>query len=235
MDKRELDEYIESLWYLTEEGEPCTEDGRPYEREIYTGPVLEELRQQGLITTDSAGKITLTKKGYDASRQIVRCHRLAERLLTDVLGMQPKETEQGACDFEHVIAPEIADSICTLLGHPGECPHGLKIPAGACCRGERDTLSSAIVSLDRVCVGDPVKISYINTLSNTRMHKLAHFGIIPGAEIKVHQKTPAFVLQCGNTQVAMEEDVAKEVYVISPSAEDEPEKPQRRHRWGRGK
>ncbi|MBN2108092.1 MAG: FeoA domain-containing protein, partial [Deltaproteobacteria bacterium] len=129
----------------------------------------------------------------------------------------------------------IADSICTLLGHPGECPHGLKIPEGKCCRGERDTLASAIVSLDRVRVGEPVKISYINTLANTRMHKLAHFGIIPGAEIKVHQKTPAFVLQCGNTQVAMEGDVAKEVYVIAPPLEDEPEKPRRRRRWGRGK
>ncbi len=235
MDKRELDEYIESLWYLTEEGEPCTGDERHHGKEIFTKPVLDELRAQGYITTDSQDKITLTKKGYDTSRQIVRCHRLAERLLTDVLGMQPKETEEGACDFEHIIAPEIADSICTLLGHPGVCPHGLKIPEGKCCRGERETLSSAIVSLDRVPVGEPVKISYINTLFNARMHKLAHFGIIPGSEIKVHQKNPAFVLQCGNTQVAMEEDVAKEVYVIAPSADSQGQRPQRRRRWGRNR
>ncbi len=234
MDKLELDEYIESLWYLTEEGEPCTGDERQHGKEIFTEPVLEELRQQALITTDSAGKITLTQKGHDSSRQIVRCHRLAERLLTDVLGMQPKETEEGACDFEHVIAPEIADSICTLLGHPRECPHGLRIPEGACCRGERGTLSSAIVALDKLRVGEPAKISYINTLSNTRMHKLAHFGIIPGAEVKVHQRIPAFVLQCGNTQVAMEEDVAREVFVIAPPSEEDAEPPRRR-RWGRNK
>ena len=226
--KHELDEYIETLWYRTEEGEPCTES----DREIFTGPVLDELQRQGLVFTDSRGAIALTQKGHDASRQIVRCHRLAERLLTDVLGMQPRETEQGACDFEHVIAPEIADSICTLLGHPRECPHGHRIPEGACCRGERGTLSSAIVSLDRLRVGEPAKISYINTLSNTRMHKLGHFGIIPGAEVKVHQRVPAFVLQCGNTQVAMEEDVAREIFVIAPPSGEEAELPRRR-RWGR--
>ena len=234
MDKKELDEYIEALWYLSEEGEPCVEQLKDYMPEVFSREIVDELKKQNFITLDAAGQIALTEKGYQLSRQIIRCHRLAERLLSDVLGMQPKETEQGACEFEHIIAPEIADSICTLLGHPRECPHGLKIPEGRCCRGELETLSSAIVSLDKVRVGDAVKISYINTPSNNRMHKLSHFGIIPGAEIKVHQRYPSFVVQCGNTQLAMEEAVAKDVFVLYPQTQDEPEQPQRR-KGGRSK
>lgn len=230
MEKKELDEYVEALWYLSEQGEPCVEKLKSYVQEAFNESVLNELKLQGFISLGQDGKIILTRKGYDQSRQIVRCHRLAERLLTDVLGMHPRETERGACEFEHVIAPEIADSICTLLGHPRECPHGLKIPEGACCRGERETLGSAIVSLDKVKVGDRVKVSYINTLSNSRMHKLSHFGILPGAEIGVHQRYPSFVVQCGNTQVAMEEEVAKDVFVLYPQREDTLDGP-RRKRW----
>jgi len=230
MDKKELDEYIEALWYLSEQGPPCVERLKQYLPEAFNESVLTELVQQGFIILEHDGKIVLTPKGYEQSRQIVRCHRLAERLLTDVLGMHPRETEQGACEFEHIIAPEIADSICTLLGHPRECPHGLKIPEGKCCQGGYANVRSAIVPLDRIEPGTEVKIAYINTLSNSRMHKLSHFGIMPGAVIKVHQRYPSFVVQCSNTQIAMEDAVAREVFVFQPQSGEQQEPPRRR-RW----
>ncbi|MCX8044614.1 MAG: metal-dependent transcriptional regulator [Desulfobacterota bacterium] len=230
MEKKELDEYIEALWYLTEQGTPCVASLKEYLPETFSQDVLDELVRQGLIIVETEGKIIFTPKGHEQSRQIVRCHRLAERLLTDVLGMQPQETERGACEFEHIIAPEIVDSICTLLGHPRECPHGLKIPEGRCCQGGYANVRSAIVSLDRVPPGTEVKIAYINALSNSRMHKLSHFGIMPGATVKVHQRYPSFVVQCGNTQIAMEEAVARDVFVFAPQSAEVHDKPRRR-RW----
>jgi len=220
MEKKELDEYMEAIWYLSEEEDPCVPDVNNYVKEAFTREVVGELTKLGLITVTEDGKIEATEAGHKKSRQIVRCHRLAERLLTDVLGMKPKETEKGACDFEHIVVPEIADSICTLLGHPRECPHGLRIPDGECCKGARETFTSAIVPLDRIDIGTPVKVAYISTPSNSRMHKLTHFGIMPGSEIRVHQRYPSFIIQCGNTQVAMEEDVAKDIFVIAPLASD---------------
>ncbi len=232
MDEKEIDEYMEALWYLSEEEDTCLDDLKNYVKEVYNDKVISELQKLDFVKVEGREKIELTQSGYEHAKQIVRCHRLAERLLADVLGMNPKETEKGACEFEHVIVPEIADSICTLLGHPRECPHGLKIPEGRCCQGSHETVSSAIVPLDRIKVGDLVKVSYINTLSHSRMHKLSHFGIIPGAHIKVHQRYPSFVIQCGNTQVAMEEDVAQEVFVFYPSDTDEhPPLPQQRKKW----
>ena len=233
MDKKELDEYMEALWYLSEEEAPPSDYMKKYMQEVFTKDVLAELCSHGYVTVDEQGGVTPTPEGYQQARRIVRCHRLAERLLADVLGMQPGETEEGACEFEHNIAPEITDSICTLLGHPRECPHGLKIPEGECCRAARETLSSAVVPLDRVKVGDQVKVAYVKTPSNSRMHKLSHFGIIPGTYIRVHQRYPSFVIQCENTQVAMEKEVAREVFVFYPQAvaEQGPPSRARRTRW----
>ena len=234
MEKHELDEYMEALWYLSEEKSSNMEQLKAYTREVFNPDIISELQKQGLVKLEENGEIKLTDQGFERARQIVRCHRLAERLLTDVLGMKPRETERGACEFEHVLAPEIADSICTLLGHPRECPHGLKIPEGNCCKQARETISSAIVPLDRVKVGETVQVSYINSLSNSRMHKLSYFGIIPGACIKVHQRYPSFVIQCGNTQLAMEEDIAREIFVLYPSSPCCGKNPSmKRRRWRR--
>jgi DtxR family transcriptional regulator, Mn-dependent transcriptional regulator len=235
MDRKERDECMEALWYLSEAEPPCVDEVKHRGHRDLSETALNDLQQQGLVSIAASGAIEFTRTGYEQARQIVRCHRLAERLLADVLGMQARETEEGACEFEHVLVPEIADSICTLLGHPRECPHGRKIPEGSCCSSARDTLQSAIVSLDNVKVGDSVKISYINTPSNSRMHKLSHFGIIPGAEISIHQRYPALIVECGNTQLAMEEDVAREVFVMYPKDRPDraPQLSRRRWRFGR--
>jgi len=95
------------------------------------------------------------------------------------------------------------------LGHPKECPHGGRIPEGECCKEARRTLSSAVIPLSEVEVGKEVKVAYVNTRSNSRMHKLAHFGIVPGAFLSVHQRYPSFVIKCGNSQIALEEEIAK--------------------------
>jgi DtxR family Mn-dependent transcriptional regulator len=233
MDKKELDEYMEALWYLSEEGDVSVESLQRWVVETFNQEILEELRREGLVQLQGMN-IELTPKGYDQSRQIVRCHRLAERLLADVLGMKPKEMEGVACEFEHILAPEIADSICTLLGHPSECPHGLKIPEGNCCRQARDTFGSAIVPLSKVHTSEQVKVCYINTKSNSRMHKLSHFGITPGSYIKVHQKSPAFVIQHDNTQVALEQEIADEIFVFYPEESGTELQPQRK-RWRFGR
>ena len=224
---------MEALWYLTEENDLSLERLRNLVDVTFNDEIIGYLTNEQLIQVQGK-KIELTPNGYEQAKQIVRCHRLAERLLADVLGMPLKEMEQGACEFEHILAPEIVDSICTLLGHPSECPHGLKIPEGKCCSQARETLTSAIVPLSKVQVGDQVKVCYINTKSDSRIHKLCHFGIIPGAHIKVHQKSPSFVVQHENTQIAIEQDIADEIFVFYPEEKQEPVAPKRRQwRFGR--
>ncbi len=124
------------------------------------------------------------------------------------------------------------------MGHPRECPHGGKIPEGECCKQARKTISSAIVPISEVEIGEDVKVAYINTRSNSRMHKLSHFGIVPGTFVSVHQRYPSFVIKCGNSQIALEEDIAKEIYIWKkdrPSITAGSSVPQRKRRWRFGR
>ena len=84
----------------------------------------------------------ITKNETQSSLQLIRAHRLAEKLIHDVLG---GKFEDEACEFEHIASPKLVDSICTMLGHPKECPHGLPIPEGDCCKRSKDFVNFADV------------------------------------------------------------------------------------------
>jgi Mn-dependent DtxR family transcriptional regulator len=78
--------------------------------------------------------VEFTDKGRQKAGDIIRRHRLAERLFIESLGMRnEEEVAQQACKFEHILSPEATDRICAFLNHPRTCPHGAPIPAGACC------------------------------------------------------------------------------------------------------
>lgn len=228
----ELDEALEILWTLEEEGKRDKEsfkrrysddlmrEGRREHRKKFrhgyksrlSDEVLDELESRGLIVMDN-GEIRLTKEGRRDARNIVRRHRLAERLFTDILDMSEDEVETPACEFEHLLSEEVTDRICTLLGHPSECPHGMPIPPGKCCKIGRDTIKPAIIPLSKVGVGQHAKVAYISTGSHPRLHKLLSYDIGPGTIVKVHQKKPVWIIRVGETDIALEEDVVDDIYV----------------------
>lgn len=212
MKMRDIDEYLETLWHLAENQESDIDNLRRHTKGELDDSIIEKLQLKGYIKINKT-EINLTEEGKEKAKEIVRRHRLAERLLVDVLGMKPSEVETGACEFEHILAPEVTESICILLGHPRQCPHGLPIPEGKCCQQKREILSSAVISLDKVKVGKEYKVAYINTSLHSRIHKLMHFGINPGAQIYLHQCYPTFVVRCENGQLALEKDIVKEIYV----------------------
>jgi DtxR family Mn-dependent transcriptional regulator len=78
-------------------------------------------------------EVRLTGRGEQRARDVIRRHRLAERLFTDTFAIGDPEAGSQACKFEHIISSELDEKICTFLGHPRTCPHGNPIPPGACC------------------------------------------------------------------------------------------------------
>jgi putative ABC transport system ATP-binding protein len=81
----------------------------------------------------NGGEVHLTEAGSRRARDVVRRHRLAERLFTDTFAIEDAEAQVQACRFEHIITPELDQRICSFLGHPKTCPHGNPIPPGSCC------------------------------------------------------------------------------------------------------
>jgi DtxR family Mn-dependent transcriptional regulator len=135
-----IEEYLELLWNLTEEGSRDIAKINQVAEGLDIAPpsaveMLKKMTALGLVNYLPREGVTLTGKGREKARQVVRNHRLAELLLTDILGMGlDRDVHSHACGLEHHISEEVAEAVCTRLSHPKRCPHGKPIPEGNCCR-----------------------------------------------------------------------------------------------------
>jgi putative ABC transport system ATP-binding protein len=110
-----------------------------HDHKTFVNPCHDALKPAGVSIGDGSMIVDLTAKGRQRAADIIRRHRLAERLFTDSLAMDSEtEIEQQACKFEHILSPEATDKICAFLGHPKTCPHGAPIPPGRCCKPETE-------------------------------------------------------------------------------------------------
>jgi DtxR family Mn-dependent transcriptional regulator len=173
---------------------------------------LRELEEAGLVRLDG-GRVELTAEGDRRARDVVRRHRLTERLFRDILQLSDDATESQACELEHILSPEATDSVCTLLGHPPTCPHGKAIPPGPCCNSLQKTVRPLVTGLPSFDLGAPARIVFIAPRFHDRMDRLAALGVIPGSEIRLHQRSPSFVIEVGETTIALDPEIAREIYV----------------------
>src|SRR5689334_17283008 len=167
-DEEQFDEVLEELWALEENGEiaelehmevhgalpvslaveKMTALGlvstkphppEPHHHKVFVNPCHDALKPDGVSIGDGSLIVEFTERGRKKAADIIRRHRLAERLFTDSLAMDSEtEIEQQACKFEHILSPEATDKICSFLGHPRTCPHGAPIPLGSCCKAAQD-------------------------------------------------------------------------------------------------
>jgi DtxR family transcriptional regulator, iron-dependent repressor len=126
-----VEEYLETILELEESGiRPMR--ARIVERLHVSAPAVSEtvrrLEREGYLTLDESRAIQLTRKGRTYATSIMRRHRLAERLLTDVLKVPWSQVHEEAGRLEHAISPRLEQHLVALLGDPGTCPHGNPIP-----------------------------------------------------------------------------------------------------------
>jgi DtxR family transcriptional regulator, Mn-dependent transcriptional regulator len=167
----------------------------------------------GQLIIPQETKVEFTKEGSHIARDIIRRRRLAERLLEDVLEVSRSEVDSQASEFEHVIDKNVEESICTLLGHPRECPHGFPIPSGQCCQRSELVVESIVASLDQFTSGEMGKVAYILTRNHPQLHKLMSLGIVPGILVHIHQTYPSYIIKVEETQLALEKEVAQNIYL----------------------
>jgi DtxR family Mn-dependent transcriptional regulator len=207
-----VEEALEGLWSARELGKERLAEIQEVTKVALGPDLVAELTGHGFVRSEGE-RLLFTPAGEEAASQVIRRHRLAERLLHDILHMSVEATEESACEFEHMLADQVTESICTLLGHPRECPHGSPIPEGRCCREARQSVESLVVPLTRLAAGEEGKVAYLSSASPSRLHKLMAFGIAPGMRVRVHQHYPTLVVQCEHTQLAMEEEIARDIHV----------------------
>lgn len=219
------EEILETLWIRTEEegAETILLD------ELEVGlkeAIVGQLLLAGYITV-SKGEVGLTARGLPMAANVVRRHRLAERLLTDVLSTSETLLNERACRFEHLLDRGLDDSICSLLGHPKVCPHGKPIPPGRCCLEDRRELQKVVSPLSQMASGESGKIAYIYATQAAKLQKLVSMGILPGAPVSLIQGFPSYVFQVRQTQFAVDKEIADAIYVRLVEAEPPGEGEQR--------
>jgi putative ABC transport system ATP-binding protein len=130
-DEARFDHLLERIW-LNEEQGAADLDHVPASSGVDATALIARLRDAGLLESRDH-QVSLTPRGENRARDIVRRRRLAERLLTDTFAIEQDAADSHACKFEHIISPDLDQRICTFLGHPKTCPHGNPIPPGLCC------------------------------------------------------------------------------------------------------
>jgi DtxR family Mn-dependent transcriptional regulator len=217
----ESEEVLEMMWIKTEEeGLESVKKEDLISADFDLKSSLEELEENGLVSL-TKDTVSLTKGGRKESRDIIRRHRLAERLLVDVLEMAEEGVEEAACRFEHALPVGVDESVCTLLGHPKLCPDGNPIPLGRCCKEGREKIERLISPLSDLETGIRGKIAYITSKKHQRLQRLMAMGVIPGLPLRLLQKYPSFVIQIEETQIALDKELADEIFVRSERLESE--------------
>ncbi len=172
-----FEEYCECIFELDED-DVAVIQARMAERLQVSRPAVSEmirrLDTEGLITTD--GAIRLTTAGQALAQQVVRRHRLAERFLTDLLGLSWADAHHEAGKWEHIMSPAVEDAMDRVLGNPTTCPHGNPIPGSLYAAPDTVPLSDIRVGATFTVVRIPEELEFADGV----LDFLEASSILPG-------------------------------------------------------
>jgi len=212
---RQIEEVLERLWTLREQGRSALAGLQGESFDFDPAHALAEAERRGWIALRAPG-LALTPVGERRAAGVIRRHRLAERLLFDVIQMDNAAMEAAACELEHshILSEEATDRVCAFLGHPPTCPHDRPIPRGKCCERFTHELRPLVSPLTEGNIGGEYRIVFIASRSHRRLDRLCALGVIPGATLRLHQRLPAFIVQLGGTDIALEPEIASDIFVL---------------------
>jgi len=207
-----VDELLELIWTLREEGVSDMDQLLETTRDAEARSILRLMTKDGLFHMEG-NRMVLKERGEEKARELIRRHRLTERLLTELFEMSEEEVEEEACKLEHILSPGVTESVCTFLGHPPTCIHGKPIPRGECCAKFKKEMKPLVIPLEELGLGKEGRIVFIAPKSHQRLDRLSALGIVPGSIVRMHQKNPSHVLQIGETTLALDKEIVKDIYV----------------------
>jgi DtxR family Mn-dependent transcriptional regulator len=215
-----VEEYLETMLSLAEEGVPVIQ-ARIAERLGRSAPsvseMLDRLREDGYVTRDGR-RLSLTESGQSLAEKVVRKHRLAERLLVDVIGLEWHKVHREAGRWEHVISDDVEARLVELLGDPATCPHGNPIPGS-----HSPAPSVPVRPLAEVDAGERVRLFRISEeveLNLGSLTLLDEGGFIPGAVAQVDGRDPEgnveMTVEGGAGAIRVSRDLSDRLYVGAP-------------------
>jgi DtxR family Mn-dependent transcriptional regulator len=209
------EQYLAAIYILQEDGAQVVQ-ARLAELLGHAAPTVSEmvhrLEEAGYVSAQGR-VLDLTGPGREVAVKVVSKHRLAARLLSDVLGLPWHLAHTEADRWEHVMSDEVAERLAEVLGHPTTCPHGCPIP-GTCSTAEPS------MPLAEAAVGDRVCLTRICGLANFGAEALAYLEdqqFIPGREATVTARGPdgTLVLTVGGRSLVLGAAMTERLRVTS--------------------
>lgn len=173
------------------------------------GGMIRRMAREGLVETTSNKDVVLTSKGRPYAESIVRRHRLAERLVVDLLGMDLQNAHEEAHRLEHAISPELEEKIRVKLGNPSTCPFGHPIP------GSGYKPDKSVTTLDNATPGQKVTIDRVPEDDQALLEYFVANKLIPGQAVTVEEVDyPRRVvsLSCDGKSVVFSYDIATQIW-----------------------
>lgn len=206
-----LEEYLEAIYKLSLEGP--VRPTQVAESMGVSGPTvtatLKRLESRGLITRQGT-EVVLTEEGHANSVDIVRKHRIAERFLVDVLGLDWQAAHEDACLLEHALSGRVLEALERYLDNPDVCPHGHPIPTA-----DGSVTEAAGTLLSQLEVGSSATVLRVAE-DEQILGYLDSLGLRPGASVTVVDAEPFEGPLTISTDVGMRplsRDVARHVIV----------------------
>lgn len=210
-----VEEYLEAVHELLEEGVAVIQ-ARLVERLGHSAPAVSEMVRRlvddGYVTV-AARSISLTDAGRAKAESVVRKHRLAERLLTDIIGLPWDKAHLEAGRWEHVISDEVEARLVEVLGHPTTCPHGNPIPGAPLSTETTSALSEAVA-------GDHIRLRRVTEqveIDADALRYLSSHGFVPGVAATISSRAPdgTLTLDVGSHSFSLGPGLARQIYVVA--------------------
>ncbi|HEY5258888.1 MAG TPA: metal-dependent transcriptional regulator [Candidatus Baltobacteraceae bacterium] len=214
-----VEEYLEAVYRLEREGPGVTTSGLASELGVAPASVsgmLKKLATDGYVEQIARGEVRLTPAGLAIGVRVLRRHRLAERLLTDVLGMGWEEVHTEACMLEHAISEKVEQRLIEFLGDPQSCPHGHPIPP--------KDLSDPVrvgIPLAQFAEGSRGEVCGVTDEVPEILRYLGELGLRPGRSVVVQSKAPLggpIVIEIDGKTVPISLELARMVIVDGATA-----------------
>ncbi|WP_029290710.1 metal-dependent transcriptional regulator [Cellulomonas sp. HZM] len=222
--------YLKTVYELTEEGITPLR-ARIAERLGHSGPTVSQtvarMERDGLVVVTGDRHLELTPAGHAKAVRVMRKHRLAERLLTDVVGLEWPYVHEEACRWEHVMSERVEKRLASLLDHPHFDPYGNPIP-GLSEIGEEQTrigfLDGVASLLTVIEAGGPAdgravvaRIAEPLQVDVELLSRLEEAGVVPGREIAVQRGAGVVTVGTPGAETVLDlpDDVARHVFVTT--------------------
>ena len=221
-----VEEYLEAIYNMSAEDEVVI-GARLAEKFRVSAPtvteMLKRLVRDEYVEMDNKRQVTLTEAGNAAAEAVLRRHRLTERFLVDMLGMQWHQVHEEACRLEHFISGAVEERVIASLNNPTTCPHGNPIP-GAVPSARTYLRDKGAIRLFTVAVGEKATILCISEVVEDEEALILYLhekGLTPGTELTVlgydggadNEQEEGFRVQVEGREVGISRAVATKIWV----------------------